>query len=75
MQRLSQEELSKIVDALNTLAKYGLLYAGFRRRQRKVAEVRLTSHIVLKYEDGDLHYINPAPGKTRRLYVYFPPKQ
>ena len=73
--QLSQEELGEVVNALNTLAKHGMLYAGFRRRPRRIAEVRLTSHIVVKYEDGSLLYINPSSDKTRHFYVYIPPKQ
>jgi hypothetical protein len=72
MQKLSQEQLSEIAIALNILARYGLLYAGFRRRLRRVAEVRTTKHVVVKYEDGDLRYIDPASGKTHKLYVLIP---
>ena len=71
--QLSQEELNEIVAALNVLAKHGVLYGGFRRRQRKVAEVRLSKTIAVKYEDGDLRYHDPVAGRTLRLYVYIPP--
>jgi hypothetical protein len=72
---LTEKQLGEIVEALNTLAKHGVLHGGFRRKQRRVAEVRLTSHIVVKYEDGDLQYIDPTAGKTRHFYVHLPPKQ
>ncbi len=71
--QLSQKELNEIVNALNTLAKYGVLYGGFRRKQRKVAEVRLSKVIAVKYEDGDLRYIDVAAGKTLHFYVHIPP--
>jgi hypothetical protein len=73
--QLNQKELSEIVDALNTLAKYDALYSGFRRRQRRIAEVRLSKHIVVKYEDGDLRYLDLTAGKTYHFYVHLPPKQ
>jgi hypothetical protein len=75
MQELTQEELGKIAEALNVLAKYGLLYGGFRRRQRRVVEIRLSKTISVKYEDGSLQYINVRSGKTRRFYVYIPPSE
>ena len=73
MHQLSQEELNEIVVALNVLAKYGVLYGGFRRRQRRVAEVRLSKVIAVKYEDGDLRYIDVAAGKSLHFYVHLPP--
>ena len=66
---LTQEQLVEIAAALNTLARYGLLYSGFRRRQRRVAEVHATKYIVVKYEDGDTRYLNFAQGKTHNFYV------
>jgi hypothetical protein len=74
MQELTQEQLSEIATALNLLAKYKLLYSGFRKRQRRVAEVRATKYIVVKYEDGDTRYLNPTTGKTYHFYIHFPPK-
>jgi hypothetical protein len=74
MHELTQEQLSEIAEALNTLAKYKLLYSGFRKRQRRVSEVRVTKYIVVKYEDGDIRYLNPAAGKTHHFYVHLPPK-
>jgi len=73
--QLSQEELGEVVAALNILARYGLLYGGFRRRQRRVVEVRLSKYIVVKYEDGDLRYLNFVAGKTYHLYVRLSPNQ
>jgi len=70
--QLSREELNEIVVALNILARYGMLYAGFRRKQRRVVELRLSKTISVKYEDGDLQYIDVVSGKTRRFYVYIP---
>ncbi len=72
--QLSQNELNEIVNALNTLARYGVLYGGFRRKQRRVVEIRLSKVIAVKYEDGDLRYIDPATGKTAHFYVHLPPK-
>jgi hypothetical protein len=74
MQELNQQQLAEIATALNTLAKYKLLYSGFRRKQRRVAEVRATRYIVVKYEDGDVRYLNHAAGKTYHFYIHLPPK-
>ena len=74
MQELTQEQLSEIAEALNTLAKYKLLYSGFRKRQRRVSEVRVTKYIVVKYEGGGVRYLNPVAGKTHHFYVHLPPK-
>ena len=74
MQETQIQELDKIAEALNTLAKNGLLYSGFRRRQRRVVEVRATKYIVVKYEDGTTRYLNPVAGKTYHFYVHIPPK-
>jgi len=71
-EQITQEQLNEIVAALNILAQHGLLYAGFRRKLRRVAEVRMTSHIVVKYEDGDLRYLNLVAGKTYHFYVHLP---
>ena len=72
--QLSQEELNEIVAALNVLAKHGVLYGGFRRRQRKVVEVRLSKTIAVKYEDGDLRYINPTSDSCHFYVHILPPK-
>jgi len=74
MQELTQEQLNEVAVALNTLAKYGLLYSGPRRKQRRVAEVRATKYIVVKYADGDTRYLNPTTGKTYHFYIHLPPK-
>jgi hypothetical protein len=73
MHQLSQEELNEVVAALNVLAKYGVLYGGFRRRQRRVAEVRLSKAVAVKYEDGDLRYIDVAAGRPLHFYIHLPP--
>jgi len=67
--------LNEIAEALNVLAKRGLLYGGFKRRLRRIVEVRATSaELVIRYEDGDLQYIYKT--QTRRFIVYTrPPKQ
>lgn len=74
MQELTQEQLNEVATALDVLARYGLLYGGFRRRQRRVVEVRATKLLVVKYEDGDTRYLNPATGKTYHFYIRIPPK-
>jgi hypothetical protein len=68
-------DLNEIAGALNVLAKHGLLYGGFRRKLRRITEVRATSaELVIRYEDGDLQYIHST--LTRRFIVYTrPPKQ
>ncbi len=69
-----QRHLNKIAEALNTLAKYGLLYGGFRRRLRRVVEVRATStQFVVRYEDGSTYYIDYRV--RRRFVVYTRPPQ
>jgi len=73
MQKLTQEQLSEIVAALNVLARYGLLYGGFRRKQRRITEVRLSKAVAVKYEDGDLRYLDPLSGRTHHFYVRLPP--
>jgi hypothetical protein len=73
--QLTQEQLDKIAEALDVLAKSGLLYSGFRRKQRRVAEVRATKYIVVKYDDGTTRYLNPVAGKTYHFYIHIPPKQ
>ncbi len=61
--------LNEIAEALNTLARYGLLYGGFRRRLRRVIEVRATStQFVVRYEDGSMYYIDH---RVRRRFVVY----
>ncbi len=67
-------ELREIAEALNTLARHGLLYGGFKRRQRRVVEVRATStQLVVKYDDGGVYYVDSS--LNRRFVVYTHPKQ
>ena len=73
MQKLTQEQLNEIVEALNVLARHGLLYGGFRRKQRRIIEVRLSKVVAVKYEDGDLRYFDPFAGRTYHFYVHLPP--
>lgn len=66
--------LGEIAQALNTLARYGLLFGGFKRKLRKVVEVRATTtQLVVRYEDGGLYYIDKS--LTRRFIVYTRPPQ
>jgi len=65
-------QLNEIAEALNTLAKRGLLYGGFKRKLRRVVEVRATStQLVIKYEDGGVYYVDQS--LTRRFIVYTRP--
>ena len=74
MHEMQMHELDKIAEALNTLAKHGLLYGGFKRKQRRVVEVRSTStQLVIRYEDGGTYYIDQR--LTRRFVVYTRPPQ
>ena len=67
-----QEGLSEIAEALNVLAKRGLLYGGFKRKLRRVVEVRATStQLVVKYEDGGVYYVDQS--LNRRFIVYTHP--
>ncbi len=69
-----QAELREIAEALNTLARHGLLYGGFKRKQRRVVEVRATStQLVIKYDDGGVYYVDSS--LNRRFVVYTRPKQ
>ncbi len=72
---MQESKLSEIAEALNVLAKHSLLYGGFKRKQRRVVEVRATStQLVIKYEDGGVYYIDPR--LARRFIVYTrPPSQ
>jgi hypothetical protein len=71
--QLTQEQLNEVVVALNILARHGLLYGGFRKKQRKIVEVRLSRVIAVKYEDGELRYLNPFAGRTHHFYIHLPP--
>ncbi len=71
---MTQEQLGEVAEVLNMLAKHGLLYGGFKRKLRKVVEVRATStQLVIRYEDGGLYYIDPS--LRRRFIVYTRPPQ
>ena len=62
-------ELAEVVETLDTLAKYGLLFGGTRLRRRMIVHVRLSpSYIVIKYDDGGTQYID----RRRRLAVHLP---
>lgn len=66
--------LNEVAEALNILARYGLLYGGFKRKLRRVVEVRATStQLVIRYDDGGLYYIDRD--LTRRFIVYTRPPQ
>ena len=66
--------LGEIAEALNTLAKHGLLYGGYKRKPRRVVEVRATStQLVIRYDDGGLYYIDRRT--ARRFIVYTRPPQ
>jgi len=68
-------DLDEIAEALSVLARHGVLYGGFRRRLRRVVEVRATStQLVVRYEDGHTYYIDYRA--MRRFIVYTrPPRQ
>jgi len=71
---MHEAELHEVARALDVLAKRGLLYGGFRRKLRRVAEVRATStQLVIRYEDGGTYYIDQR--LTRRFVVYTRPPQ
>jgi hypothetical protein len=71
---MDEKQLNEVAVALNILAKYGLLYGGFRHKLRKIVEVHATKHIIVKYEDGDIRPIDPRGRKTHNLYVRIPPR-
>jgi uncharacterized phage protein gp47/JayE len=61
--------LNEVARALDTLAKRGLLYGGFRRAQRRVTSVRATStQLVVTYDDGSTYYIDQ---KLRRRFIVY----
>jgi hypothetical protein len=65
-------ELAEIAEAMNKLARHGLLYGGFKKKLRRVAEVRATStQLVIRYEDGGVYYIDQS--LNRRFVVYTRP--
>ncbi|MFZ8811760.1 MAG: hypothetical protein ACO2PN_27140 [Pyrobaculum sp.] len=70
-----QKKLNEVAKALDTLARYGLLYGGFRSKLRRVVEVRATStQLVIKYEDGDVYYIDQSVNRRFTVYTH-PPQQ
>ncbi len=72
---MDEEQLKEVADALNVLARYGILYGGFRHQQRKIVDVHATSkYILVKYEDGNWRAINPSGRKMHNLYIRIPPK-
>ncbi len=67
------QELHEIAEALNVLARHGLLYGGFKKKLRRVVEVRATTQLVIRYDDGGVYYIDKSV--NRRFIVYTrPPK-
>jgi hypothetical protein len=68
-----QADLREVAEALNVLAKHGLLYGGFKRKLRRVVEVRATTQLVVKYDDGSRYYIDRSI--NRRFIVYTRPHQ
>jgi len=72
---MNQSQMHEVAVALNILARYGLLYGGFRRRLRRIVEVHATSkYLLVKYDDGDLRPIDPQGRKVHNLYIRIPPK-
>jgi hypothetical protein len=62
--------LAEVAEALDVLAKRGLLFGGTKLRRRMVACVRTSpSYIVVKYEDGGVQYIS-----GRRYFAVLLPK-
>jgi len=62
-------ELDEVAKALDILAKRGMLYGGFKRKLRRVVEVRATTtQLVVKYDDGAVYYIDKS--LNRRFVVY-----
>jgi hypothetical protein len=71
---IMEHRLHEIAEALNVLARYGLLYGGFRHRLRRIVEVRATStQLVIRYDDGSTYYIDHRV--TRRFIAYTRPPQ
>jgi len=67
-------ELDEVAKALDVLAKRGMLYGGFKRKLRRVVEVRATTtQLVVKYDDGGVYYIDRR--LSRRFVVYTRPPQ
>ena len=67
-------ELDEVAKALDILAKRGMLYGGFKRKLRRVVEVRATTtQLVVKYDDGAVYYIDKS--LNRRFVVYTRPPQ
>jgi len=67
-------ELDEVAKALDILAKRGMLYGGFKRKLRRVVEVRATTtQLVVKYDDGAVYYIDKS--LNRRFVVYTRPSQ
>jgi len=71
---MREEKLNEIAEALNVLARHGLLYGGFKKKLRRVVEVRATSaQLVIRYDDGSTYYVHHSV--ARRFIVYTHPPQ
>ncbi len=69
---MQEAELREVAEALNTLARRGMLYGGFKRKLRRVVDVRATTtQLVVSYEDGSRYYIDRSI--NRRFIVYTRP--
>jgi hypothetical protein len=68
VQEIERERLTRIAEALDTLAKYAYLYGGPRTRPRRIVEVAADKTLRIRYEDGRVQYI--APWLPRRFFVY-----
>jgi len=63
------DELAEVAEALDALARRGLLFGGTKLRRRMVVRVRTSpSYIVIKYEDGGMQYVFGR----RRFAVHLP---
>jgi hypothetical protein len=72
VQEIERERLTRIAEALDTLAKYAYLYGGPRTRPRRIVEVKAEKTLRIKYEDGRVQYV--VPYLVRRFTVYLRPK-
>jgi hypothetical protein len=63
-------ELAEVAEALDALARRGLLFGGTKLRRRMVVRVRTSpSYIVIKYDDGGVQYVD-----GRRYFAVLLPK-
>ncbi len=65
------ERLNKIATALKTLIEAAYVYGGPRKNLRRIVYVEATpSQLKIKYEDGEVQYIDPRLNRRFVILLY-----